>query len=154
MGGIGLCRHMGEPQEDRNDMSGHAGLPNRNRGSDAYEASTPSIPGFTLAQFPPRSGNTHTTQQLLFNSADRRQYYAPSDPGSISPSDHTNNPAEQLRQGSSHGNAPSPAQSSSLMMHNPKRAYRQRRKDPSCDACRERKVKVIRTRLPTRCADT
>lgn len=71
--------------------------------------------------------------------------FSPHDVEAVSPNDSPRLMGEQLHAGVSGVHAASPAQISAMMMHNPKRAYRQRRKDPSCDACRERKVKCDAT---------
>ncbi|KIV86934.1 hypothetical protein PV11_02510 [Exophiala sideris] len=78
------------------------------------------------------------------DSAATMSSFYPHDLGSVSPHDGSSHLSDNLRSGVGSG-TPSPAQLSAMMMHNPKRAYRQRRKDPSCDACRERKVKCDAT---------
>lgn len=68
--------------------------------------------------------------------------YGSQEYGSVSPNEYSQHPSDNVIPGDYTGLNPAAAHMSSIMLHNPKRAYRQRRKDPSCDACRERKVKV------------
>lgn len=92
----------------------------------------PSRPGSGIQHVLPPGNNLMSTYG--------RTYESPS----MSPSDHATSYSDaSLPNGlmpSPQGLAPS--QVTSAALQNQKRAYRQRRKDPSCDACRERKVKV------------
>ena len=101
-------------------------------------AHDPSQQSHSATSFPP-----HTRPGLTIQDpATMSSYYPSHELGSASPHDGYSHLGEALRAGGGGSGTPSPAQISAMMMHNPKRAYRQRRKDPSCDACRERKVKV------------
>lgn len=67
-------------------------------------------------------------------------------PNSTSPLHGTADPG-MLHDSAFSGSQLSPRHPSVSMLSAHKRAYRQRRKDPSCDACRERKVKVFHAHL-------
>ena len=101
-----------------------------------------------ISSYPDPQASYHSRGPMMPGLSHERPplpaFFAPSDPGSISPNDHSANVGEAFRVIEASG-APSPVHVSAMAMHNPKRAYRQRRKDPSCDACRERKVKCDAT---------
>lgn len=109
-------------------------------------------PATGVALLPPMAGaytesppvyHRPTPPRVMTGDMGSMPSYYSRDAESISPHEGHNMLGDDLRPGTMGSNTSSPGQMSAhLMMQNPKRAYRQRRKDPSCDACRERKVKV------------
>ena len=91
-----------------------------------------SVPSWPTGNLPPFQNAHHSAPPI----------YSDYDSGSISPNEQPIQNFDSLVPDSTMLQGPAANQTSPALAHNTKRLYRQRRKDPSCDACRERKVKV------------
>lgn len=113
-----------------------------------HHEQTQDLGGRNLLQLPSivesgvHEGHRRSSTLSIDPDANAMPVFPGHDFGSVSPVESGSLPAEYYRSSQSSGMAIHAEHLSPAMMHNPKRAYRQRRKDPSCDACRERKVKV------------
>ena len=96
--------------------------------------------GFAPMTAPNRSSSNLSPFQTSHHPT--RPPYTSYDSGSISPNDRSGQNFDTFLPDGMTVQENAGSQASPAVLHNAKRAYRQRRKDPSCDACRERKVKV------------
>lgn len=101
-----------------------------------------SNPGMSFAQIsgPNRPMSNLSPFQNAHHSAP--SLYPGYDSGSISPNDQAIQNFDSFVSDGTTLQGTAANHTGHALPHNTKRAYRQRRKDPSCDACRERKVKV------------
>ena len=108
----------------------------------------PGPPGMSLLGPGPMSradGTMYTSHSLLGHTSQGLESSSSRYPYDYTLDSGTPTHLDQLRRGQDVGpGTPNMGQSllSAGALQAQKRAYRQRRKDPSCDACRERKVKV------------